>query len=135
MMKTLRHILLVLSALAFAGVQTACACAHEHAAPAVQSMAMAEGHDHCAEMAAMSSGLSVDHQAHESWKACDHGSSLKSASAKVNPLVISAPLLAIVPVSYFAEVPRSDHVRLASWSSATDPPPKTPMQAKTRFLN
>jgi hypothetical protein len=131
MKTTLRHMFLVFCALAFAGVQTACACAHEHSAPVTQTIVMPAGHDHCADM----SGESADHGRSEVWKVCDHGASLKADLAQVNPFTVTAPMPVVVSRAYSVIPPVIAPGRMASWPAAVDPPPLTPMQAKTRFLN
>lgn len=134
MIAPLRHMFVVFCALAFAGVQTACACAHEHIVPVAESMAMAEGHDHCADMVPLS-GEPDDQEMHEGWKACDHGSSLKADITQVSPFAFPTPIFVVTPVAFGVEAPVVPRVQLASWPAAVDPPPQTPMQAKTRFLN
>lgn len=132
MMIWLRSFLLSLCALAFAGGQVACACAHEVERPVMDMSMTGQGHEHCEDMAVQTP--SEGHGADHSWKSCDHAAELKKATAQVQLAQLMPPTLIDLPVSPLDVWEEHPDAADQPPPEIRPPPPDPPFARKTVFL-
>lgn len=128
----LRSFLLSLCALAFAGSQVACACAHEVERPVMDMSMAGSGHDHCEDMAP--AVPQEDHGMDHDWKACEHAAQLKTGTAQVQLAQLTTPDLIDLPAfrtQAWEELPEPSRERAPE---IRPPPPDPPSARKTVFL-